>query len=453
MILTRAMPRPQPRLMAGLMACLLVLALLLPAPSRASTTLLRDADMEYALRQLAAPVLSAAGLSPSQVRIVVIDDGSLNAFVVDARHIFIHSGLILRLDRAAQLQAVIAHEAAHIANGHIARRLGNLRSARTAAGLGLLLGIASGAAGADPNVAAGIVLGSQSSAQRRFFSHTRAEESSADISAVRYMVRAGIDPRGMSEVMELFRGQEALSLGRQDPYMRTHPLSRDRLRALQALVAGAKPGQPQPTADYWFVRAKSKLSAFKRAPSWTLRRAGESGAQDIALMRQAIAYHRQSDTRKALAAIDGAIALRPNDPFLLDLKGQILLESRQFAAAAQVYAAAANRAPREALILAGLGRARLASGDVSGALQALEAARGRDFSDTRLLRDLSVAYARLGQNGMASLATAERYALQGRLEDAEIHARRAADQLPRGSGPWQRAQDVLSAAQQAKRRR
>ncbi|WHZ37452.1 M48 family metalloprotease [Sagittula sp. MA-2] len=439
MILTRAM------------AVLLAATLMLAQPVRAAT-FLRDADMEYALGQLAAPILSAAGLSPSQVQIVVLDDNSLNAFVADARHIFLHSGLIMKVESAAALQAVIAHEAAHIANGHITRRLGNMRSARSAAGMGMLLALATGLAGADPSVAAGIAFGSQSSAQRRLFSHTRAEESSADIASVRYLKRADLDPQGAVEVIKIFAGQVSLSESRLDPYAVTHPLSRDRLRALEALAVAAGPGKRSPEGEYWFARARGKLSAFKRAPSWTLRRSGSVPYKDVRLMQEAVAWHRQSNLKKALAAIDGAISTRPGDPFLLDLKGQILLESRQFGPAVQVYEAAASRAPREPLILGGLGRARLAAGDPRGALQALEAARGRDFSDPGVLRDLGVTYAKLGNNAMASLATAERYALLGRLEDAELHARRASDQLPRGSAPWQRAQDVLSAAQQAKRR-
>ncbi|MBP0482857.1 M48 family metalloprotease [Sagittula salina] len=428
------------------------MAFLLAASPASAATFLRDADMEYALKQLAAPVLNAAGLSAAQVDIVVLDDSSMNAFVTDTRHIFIHSGLLLKLQSAEALQAVMAHEAAHIANGHITRRVTNFRSARNAAGLGMLLAVAAGVSGADPGVAVGIAAGSQASAARRFFTHTRSEESSADISAVRYMARAGIDPQGAVDAISIFTGQLNLDESRLDPYAITHPLSRERMRALQGLVAGAKPGQPNAVANYWFARAQGKLSAFKRAPNWTLRRAGKDPYKDVGLMRQAVAWHRQSNLQKALAAIDGAIAMRPQDPFILELKGQILLESRQFKAAVQVYQAAANAAPREPLILGGLGRARLAAGDAKGALSALEAARGRDFSDPRLLRDLGVAYAKQGQNGMASLATAERYALTGRLEDAELHATRAAGLLPRGSAPWQRAMDVIDAAKQAKRR-
>lgn len=431
----------------GLMLCLT--ALIGAVPARAAQ-LLRDADIEYSLQQLGAPVLRAAGLSPNQVRILLIDDNTLNAFIVDTQHIFIHSGLLAKLDTAAQIQAVIAHEAAHIANGHISRRMGNMQTARTAAGLGMVLAAAAAAAGGG-RAAAGLAIGAQSSALRNFLAHTRAEESSADISSIRYLVRAGVDPQGAIEVQDLFRGQEALSDRRQDPYMQSHPLTRDRLRALKGLVAGASAQTaPDPAAEYWFARAKGKLTAFTRAPSWTLRRADSSGTADIAYMRKAVAYHRQSDLGRAISNIDGAIGLRPNDPFLRELKGQILLESRRASDAVAVYSAAARLAPREPLILGGLGRAYLAAGNAGEALRALEAARGRDFSDARILRDLAVAYAKTGQDAMASLVTAERYAVQGRLKDAAIHAKRAEGALPRGSGPWQRAQDVLSAAQRTR---
>ncbi|MCT4558460.1 MAG: M48 family metalloprotease [Pelagimonas sp.] len=440
--------------MTRLIAFAMAFMMLVATQAQASVRLLRDADMEYALTQLAKPVLSAAGLSSSRVKIIVIDNSSLNAFVADTQHIFLHSGLIMRLESAEALQAVIAHEAAHIANGHLSRRRANMRSARTAASLGSILAAAAGAASGNGQAAGALIIGAQSSALRLFFSHTRAEESAADISSVRYLQRAGIDPQGAVEVQELFRGQEALSARRQDPYMRTHPLSRDRLRTLKALVASAKPGKPNPVANYWFDRARGKLSAFKRAPSWTLRRiTRDKTSKDIALMRESVAQHRQSNKSKALSAINAAIALRPKDAFYYDLKGQILLESRDFRGAVQTYQTASKLAPRNALIHGGLGRALLAAGQPKAALKALETARGRDFSDARVLRDLAVAYAKTGKPGMASVVTAERYALMGRLKDAELHAKRAADRLPRGSSAWQRAQDVLAAAKQAKRRK
>ena len=442
---------------AGLLSLgvLLIALLLQTAPLRAEV-LLRDPDIEHSLNALARPVLTAAGLSPSQIRILIIKDSSLNAFVIDGRAIFIHSGLVLKLKSAAQLQAVIAHEAGHIANGHISRRLSNVRSARSAAGLGLALSLLAGAAGGS-KAGAGVAIGATSSARRVLLAHTRGEESAADQSSARYMARAGIDPKAMVEVLEMFRGQEALSVGHQDPYMLSHPLTRDRLRAAMAYAASYRPtGKPDPKAAYWFARARGKLGAFLRGSTWALREAKKAPSEDIRLMMTAIAYHRIPKPQKAIRTICQLAAKRPRDAYVYDLMGQILLESRQTGPAAQAYRRAVALAPKEPLIAAGYGRALLAQNTGAStrkALSVLESARAHDPRDARLLRDLALAYAKTGHNGMASLATAERFALQGNLTDAGLHAKRAADLLPRGSVGWNRAQDVLRAAEQFAKRR
>ncbi|MEQ6204198.1 M48 family metalloprotease [Sulfitobacter sp. HNIBRBA2951] len=428
---------------------LLTLSLALPAQARG---LLRDADMEYALKQIAAPILRAAGLSPTRVKVLVVNDSSMNAFVVSNDAIFVHYGLINKMVNATMLQGIIAHEAAHIANGHIARRLGNLSNSRTISGLGLALAAAAAAAG-SPEAARGIAIGSASSARRAFLSHTRSEEASADQSGIRYMKAAGASPQGLADVLGLFAGQETLNVTRQDPYMRSHPLSRDRMRAVQGFVASYGTLPPNPAAEYWFARLKGKITAHTRAPSWTLRRLKSEGYADVRALREAVALHRNSKTKKALAAIDKAIALRPKDPFLRDQKAEILLDTRNFAAAVQVYASAVQRAPNDPLVLSGYGRALLANGQVKKALGALEKSRRQDYRDGSMLRDLATAYAKTGQTGMAALITAERFALGGRMKDAGIHAKRASGLLGRGSGPWQRAQDVLIASQRAAKRK
>lgn len=434
----------------------LALALILsfaPAASRAQS-LIRDAEIEYALKRLTQPLAVAAGLSPERVRVMVLQDSSLNAFVLDSQTVMVHSGLLLRLESAAELQAVISHELAHIANGHITRRLSNMRSAGSAAAMGMLMSLAVAAAG-HADAGAGIAMGSSSTAQRLFFAHTRAEEASADQAGARYMARAGISPQAMVKVLEIFRGQEALSRSRQDPYVLTHPLNADRLRNARG-YASAYSGavQSDTQADYWFARARGKLGAFLQNPRYTLRRA-EKDKTAVGMMRRAVAWHRTPDARRAMAEIAQLEAARGSDPFVQELKGQILLESRQFGPAVQAYARAVQMAPKEPLILAGYGRALLAldrPAENRKALAALEKARARDPRDPRMLRDLAVAYARTGNNGMASVATAERYAVAGRMKTAAVHARRAEGLLPRGSPGWLRADDILAAAEKLKQR-
>lgn len=424
-------------------------ALVWCAASARAVSLIRDPDIEYALKMMSAPILNAAGLG-GNVNILIVNDTSLNAFVIDANSIYIHSGMLAKLDTPEKLQAVIAHEAAHISNGHIARRMANLQSARSLAGFGLALALAAAAATGRGDLGFGLVAGSQSLAQRQFLAHSRAEEASADQSGIRYLASSGIDPSGAVEVHKMFVGQELLNVSRQDPYVRSHPLSRDRVRAMERFVtAYSGKSHPQPEMDYWYERARGKLTAFVNPPKWTLKRSSNSNYEDVRRMREAIAYHRMSDYSRAVSRIDDAIALRPNDAFYFELKGQIQLEARKFQAAVSAYRRAAELASTNALILGGLGRALLTVDRPEEALPLLEQARNLDFRDGRILRDLGSAYAKTGQNGMASLAVSERFALAGRLEDAEIHARRASGLLPRGSGPWRRAEDILIAAKRA----
>ncbi|TFL17831.1 M48 family metalloprotease [Jannaschia formosa] len=427
---------------------LVLIAMLAVQPAQARG-LIRDAEIEHALSQVAQPILQQAGL-PGSTRIYVIDDDRLNAFVGNARAIFIHTGLLLRLGTSDELQAVIAHEAAHIANGHLTRRPAAIRSAATAAGLGLILSAAAAAAG-GAEAGIGVAAGTQSAAQRSLFAHTRAEEASADQSSLRYMANAGTDPKAALKVLELVEGQEFLSAGRQDPYARTHPLTRDRIRAVEAFAGSVAPqARDRRAVDYWHARAMAKLSGFTRPPARTLR-ALRGERSEFAALGRAIAHHRQADLPRALAGIDALIAARPSDAYYHELRGQFLLEGRRPAEAAAAYARAADLAPGEALIQAGLGRALLAAGRDAEALQVLSAARGRDPSDPSLLRDLATAHARAGQQGLATVAAAERAAVTGRLEDAGILAERASGLLPTGSGGWLRAQDVLAAAEQARR--
>jgi predicted Zn-dependent protease len=441
----------------SLCALFMTLLFLLAAVPATAQGLIRDAGMEHGLDRLARPILTAAGLPANRTRVLVVNDTRMNAFVVDSRTIFITAGLILRMQNADELQAVIAHEAAHISNGHFARRGLNAQAARNAALVGLAVGVAAGAASGTPEAGVGIALGTQSSALRNFLSHTREEEAAADKSGMRYMAIAGVNPGALGTVLENFAGQEALTPGQQDPYARSHPLSRERIRAVES-TAGALDPLPAERADehYWFDRTKALLSAYFRSPGYTFSRVRDGDTSDAAQIARALAHHKSGDLPAARAALKSAMDARPDDPFLYDLMGWIELEWGNWDAARDAYARAAELAPREALIQAGYGRALLArdtSADNVLALDVLTRARARDPYDANLLRDLAIAHARAGQDGYAALATAERYALTGRLKDAGVLARRAEGALPVGSPGWSRAQDLIRAAELNEKRR
>ena len=406
-------------------------------------SLLRDSDIENAFAQLAKPVLRAAGLSPNSIKILLVNDKRPNAFIIDHKHIFVTSGLALKTRTGEMFQAIIAHEAAHIAYGHVTRRDRNISNARNVSTFGIALGIMTGAMNNNFELGTSLALGASGSARGALLAHTRAEESAADQAAMSFLANASIDGQGMLDVLDIFIGQENISAGRQDPYARSHPLSRDRRRALEKYVENQPTPKDKKMADYWHDRAIGKLSAFMMNSDWTLKNSQSSRHADVRHLRKSIAYSRKGKLVEAINEIEKAKKLQPKDAYLKDLKAGIYMRHKKFSLAAEEYRTASEIEPKNALILAGYGRALLAANQTAKALGILKKSRQIDFRNIRMMRDLAVAYAKVGQNGMASLITAERFALQGKVAEAHLHARRSQGMLPRGSPGWQRADDIL----------
>lgn len=409
--------------------------------------LIRDAEVERTLRMLSEPIYKAAGVPPQSISMYIVNDRSINAFVAGGKNIFLNTGLIIELETTAELQGVIAHELGHITGGHLARRSIKMRNARGPALLGLLAGIAAGAAGGGA-AASAIIAGSQGALIRDVLRHSRSEEAAADQAAMTYLDRANVDPTGLRRVFERFKGQEVFTLGNVDPYAITHPLTTQRMQLLQRRIneIGVENREPPPEHKYWHSRMRAKLEGFLDAPRLVLAKLEDKPETEFTHYAKAIAL-RQLSPDEAMAHIDALFDYRPNDPFYIELKGQILFEAGKPREAAPLYRRAAELAPNEPLIKAGLGRSLLAFNEPAAdaeALLVLQEARRGDMADAAALRDLATAYSRAGNYGMASLATAERLALRGRTEDALIHARRASAMLPEGSPAWLRAQDILS---------
>jgi predicted Zn-dependent protease len=417
--------------------------------------IIRDAEIERTIAMLSRPVFEAAGVAPDTVKTLVMLDPAINAFVGGGgRTMVLNTGLIQRLDDPGALVGVIAHETGHITGGHLARRAVTASELSGPALLATVIAAAAAAAAGSPEAGAALAMGGGSAAQRAMLAFSRAEEAAADQAGVEYMNRARIDPAGMLGVLRLFKGQEVFASRRIDPYALTHPLSSERIALLERRIAESPAkGVPfDPELAYWHARMRAKLDGFVDRPERTLNLLEDDPDRDgeLGLYRRAIALHRLADTQAALATLDRLDRLRPDDPFYLALRGQILFEAARPAEAVAPYRRALALAPDEPLIAGALGRALLASGAPGAeaeALRILERAVRDDPGEPGVLRDLATAYARGGQDGMAALVTSERLALVGEFRDAGRLAQRAMDLLPRGSPGWIRAEDVAAAAE------
>ena len=119
----------------------LLLVLVLGAQPAMAQSILRDAETEALLNDMAAPLVKAAGLEPGNVDIVLINDPSINAFVAGGQAVYIHSGLINAADNANEVQGVIAHELGHITGGHVIRFGEGAAAASRISILSMLLGV------------------------------------------------------------------------------------------------------------------------------------------------------------------------------------------------------------------------------------------------------------------------------------------------------------------------
>ncbi len=444
---------PAPRILAGLFAVALVAA---SATSAAALSLIRDAEIEHTLKRIANPLFRAAGVNPGSVQIYIVNDRDPNAFVAGGQNIFIHTGLMTELDSIDELRAVIAHELGHITGGHLARREDGLRGRRNVAAIGML-GALAAAAGGVPEASVAIATGTAQVAHRSALAYSRGEEASADQAGLRYLSAAGSDPQAMLDVLDHFRGQDAMLGAYVDPYAQSHPLWSERIALIEDRVAKLPPGgEPAEEDVYWHARMRAKLDAFLGSPAQTLRAYPDRDGSEAAQLARAIAWHRRPDPARADAAMAALLRARPDDPYYLDLEGQFLLESGQAAAAAETYRRAVSLAPKEPLILGGLGRALLNMDDDGATAEArdvLARAFEADEANASVLRDLALAEARLGNEGAAALATAERFTLEGAFSDAERNAVRAAALLPEGSPGWRRAEDIITMTRRALKRR
>lgn len=416
-------------------------------------TLIRDAEIEADLRRIADPLFAAAGLDPASVRIFVISDPSLNAFVAGGQNLFLHTGLIRRTETPEQLAGVIAHETGHIAGGHLSRLRDAAGQASREAVIGALLGAAAVVAGA-PQVGTAIIAGGATVAERNLLSFSRGQEQAADQAAIGYLAAAELPPTGLYEFFKILETQN-LRINVDGPeYLRTHPLTRDRIS-----FVGAE-AERSPMRDRRYPeevqeahgRMLAKLEGFLGDPVDLLGRHQGDSVNDRYI--RAVAEFRRGDTDQALALLDELIALMPDDPYLEELKGQILFESGRIAAAVPAYRTALAGVPDSALVRFGLARALLELNEPAAMEEAVTHFREvvrLEPENAMAWRFLGVAEGRLGRDGRASLALAEYAVLLGKPEDAELHLRRARREVGPGDPGWLHLQDLEQAAQRLQR--
>jgi predicted Zn-dependent protease len=428
------------------------------APARAAgVPVIRDAEIEQLLRDYAAPVLKAAKLSRQNVRIVVINDRSFNAFVMDGRHIFINAGALMDAKTPNEIVGILAHETGHLAGGHLSRLREKLAAYQTQSIIAMIAGMGAAIATAHSSgggTGMGGILAPQETIRRSMLAYVRTQEDQADHAAVKFLNETHQSPKGMYDTFKRMSSETVFTAQHADPYVQTHPMPADRVAALEVIAKASpywdKKDSPELQQRHDLMRAK--LAGFLDRADTVARRYPLSDHSLAARYARAISTYRRSDVRKAIEEIDELIKAQPGNPYFHELKGQALLESGRAAEAVAPLRRAVQLAPRPALIQIMLAQALNAGGNAKSADEAvhlLRTAVAQEPDVGSAWGQLAMAYGKKGDRAHADLASAEEAFLRHDFAAATMLATRAKTGLPVGSPAWVRADDIVSAKKTA----
>ncbi|MEM6383728.1 MAG: M48 family metalloprotease [Pseudomonadota bacterium] len=425
------------------------------ADAQVRISVLRDAEVEALINSYMRPILRAANLGGGSTQVVIVNDRDFNAFVADSRRIFINVGAIMQADTPNEIIGVLAHETGHLAGAHLSRLRQQVARAQLISAASMIAGaIAAGAAvasgdGQAARAAQGAALGGSELANRTLLAYQREEELAADRAAISYLNATGQSGEGMLRVFERFADQTMFTGRFVDPYIRSHPMARDRISQIERLVQRSPHfgRRDAPELQQRHDLAVARLTAMIDGPRTVARRYPNSDRSLAARYARAIVTGQTRPANEAVREFDQLIREQPSNPFFWEQRGTVQFESGNPREAAQSWARALELAPDNPILRVYYGAALAETGDsglLGNAIAQLERGLGADPGLAFGFRFLGQAYARQGNTAMAQLASGLEAFARGDIEGAKGFARRAQQGLSRGSSGWLRAQDIIA---------
>ena len=414
--------------------------------------LIRDREIERLLDDYARPIFEAASLGGGRVTVRIVRSSVYNAFVIDGRNVYMHTGALMLSPTPNQVIGVIAHEAGHIAGGDLAALRARIRRDQTKIILMRILGIGAAIAGGG---GAAIAAGDQV-VMRSLLAERRAQEAAADQRALVYLNRTRQSALGMLQTFERFRQQEFVSARFQDPFARSHPVAANRLALLRQRARKSPFFNKRDSARMQLRHdmMRAKLSGFLEQPATVFNRYKRSDQSIPARYARAIAtFFRggRNGLPSALRQIDALLKIQPKYPYFWELRGDLQMRAGKPAAAVPDLRKALALDPQASLIRIQLARALLATNQqrvVGEAVRLLRKAirddQRRDDPKPGAYRTLANAYYRQGRRPEADAAIAEAYFYAGNIKRAKIFAKRASPALRAGTPVWRRMDEIAS---------
>ncbi|MFT3731697.1 MAG: M48 family metalloprotease [Hyphomicrobium sp.] len=462
-IIWKSLPAPWSARRSVILAATLIASLMTSAVGvRAQgLPLIRDAEIEALLQDYSRPIFEVAGFGGGRVTVRIINSDTFNAFVIDGANVFINTGTLMQAGTPNEVIGVLAHESGHIAGGHMAALRSRIAKDQTRALLTQVLGIgamvAGGVTGGDGGRdtmqgGAALLQGGSSVIMKGLLAERRSQESAADQAGIKYLTATKQSGKGMLDTFQRFKEQEYLSDQFQDPFIRSHPLSAERLARLSQLATTSPyyNNVDPPSLQLRHDLMRAKLSGYLETPAAVFNRYPDSNKTLPARYARAIATFFRGGggaLESALQQTDSMIRENPSYPYFHELRADFLMRSGKLAAAVPSLRQALKLAPNSPLIRVELATAVQSLNGEDAQKEAIDLLRKslvEDPENGHAYRLLATIYYKQGRGPEADAMTAQAFFNEGDVKQAQVFAKRAQLKLRSGSPEWLKNDDIIN---------
>ncbi len=376
-----------------------------------------DVEVTGYLNVLGARLSAAIPEAGRDFEFFALRDPTLNAFAMPGGFIGVHSGLILGAQSESELAGVLAHEISHVTQRHLARLMGKQSQTQLTQLLAIAVAILAARSNSDVSQAA-MVTGAAAGMQT-MLNYSRDFEREADRIGIQTLDRAGFDVRGMASFFERLQKFGRLYENNAPGYLRTHPLTTERIADMENRIQLAQYRQVPDSAEFQLVRAK--LRAGQGTPREAIAdfegqlRERKYLSEISARYGLAVAQMRGKNFPAAEHEIAELRRLRTVSPMFDTLAADARRAQGDLAGALKIYREARVRHPRNKALIHGQIDALLADGQPQEALKLASAELQLTTTDAALHGFQARSHAALGNRLQQHRAQAELYVLQGQL--------------------------------------
>lgn len=382
-------------------------------------TYLDDPEIEEYFAAVGHRLTSGGVTERDNYQFFVLKDPTINAFSMPGGVIGVHTALIVTTQAESELAAVLSHEIGHVEQHHIARMLARAPHTTALVLASVLLAVLVGRN--SPDAAGAALMGGQAAAIQRQLSFSRDYEREADRMGMQILSSAGYDPQGMIDFFKRMYDQTRAGENPALSYLRTHPLTQERIVDMEGRVHQLPPHKQDSSVDYILMREKVEVltlggrTAMERLTDRPAKTRLDQLAHWYGLARAYLDLRNFPEAHKALGQLQ---ALRPESSMVDMLAADIAQGERQFDEAARICRSAQATYPARRSLVYCEADAWMDAGKPEEALKAVDRPLRTNHDDYRLYMLQSKAATTLGRNGLAHRAQAEVYVLQGDLDSA-----------------------------------